>query len=387
MKRVVMVGGTVQPIPPKKGAAVEWWMLQVSRRLAAWEPHIIAIRGEGQSDEEQIDGVTIYRIAVGRAYKRLFQKMTPLDPWPYEKRAAAIARRIGADLVHVHNAPKVYCTIAAALGPERTILHLHNDMAVPCPERLQHAFTPSTYLAGVVRQKYPAATVRVLPNGVDAPLFARAAGGTPRDARIPSGRPVVLYAGRMSPEKGPLVVAQAFAELRKRRPDAFLVLAGEFSVGPATSNRVRYGDDIRRVVAGYAKDALVLGSVTPERMHEIYAQADLVIVPSQFEEPFGMVALEALAAGRPVLAFRRGGLTEFIADGQNGFLMEGTDDRARLAERIDALLGDPAALARVATAARESVAEKYDWSVVARSVEAAYADVLAESHGRREGAA
>ena len=67
--------------------------------------------------------------------------------------------------------------------------------------------------------------------------------------------------------------------------------------------------------------------------------------------------------------------------------MEGTDDPARLAERIDALLGDPAALARVATAARESVAEKYDWSVVARSVEAAYANVLAESHGRREGAA
>jgi len=112
-----------------------------------------------------------------------------------------------------------------------------------------------------------------------------------------------------------------------------------------------------------------------------------VIVPSQFEEPFGMVALEALAAGRPVLAFRRGGLPEFIADGQNGFLMEGTDDPARLAERIDALLGDPASLAGVATAARESVAEKYDWSVVARSVEAAYADVLAESHGRREGAA
>jgi UDP-glucose:(glucosyl)LPS alpha-1,2-glucosyltransferase len=140
-------------------------------------------------------------------------------------------------------------------------------------------------------------------------------------------------------------------------------------------------------VAGYANHALVLGSVTPERMHEIYAQADLVIVPSQFEEPFGMVALEALAAGRPVLAFRRGGLPEFIADGQNGFLMKGTDDPARLAERIDALLGDPASLARVAAAARESVAEKYDWSVVARAVEAAYADVLASRTAEHGGPA
>jgi glycosyltransferase involved in cell wall biosynthesis len=371
-----MVGGTVQPIPPKKGAAVEWWMLQVSRRLSSWEPHIIAIRGDGQSARERIDGVTIHRIAVGRAYKRLFQKMTPLDPWPYEKRAARIAADLGAALVHVHNAPKVYCALAAALGPDRTVLHLHNDMAVPCPELLRHAFTPSAYLGGVVRGKYPAASVRVLPNGVDAPLFARAAQTTGRDARIPAGRRVLLYAGRMSPEKGPLVVAQAFAELRKRRPDAFLVLAGEFSVGPATSNRVRYGDEIRRIVAGYADDALVLGTVTPERMHEIYAQADLVVVPSQFEEPFGMVALEALAAGRPVLAFRRGGLPEFISDGRNGFLMDGTGDPAKLAARIDSLLGDPASLSRVAAAARESVAEKYDWSVVARDVEAAYAAVL-----------
>jgi glycosyltransferase involved in cell wall biosynthesis len=227
----------------------------------------------------------------------------------------------------------------------------------------------------------------VLPNGVDAPLFARAAQTTERDARIPAGRRVVLYAGRMSPEKGPLVVAQAFAELRKNRPDAFLVLAGEFSVGPATSNRVRYGDEIRRVVAGYANDALVLGSVTPERMHEIYAQADLVVVPSQFEEPFGMVALEALAAGRPVLAFRRGGLPEFISDGRNGFLMDGTDDPAKLAVRIDALLGDPASLSRVAAAARESVAEKYDWSVVARAVESAYAAVLSGDAAPGGGAA
>jgi glycosyltransferase involved in cell wall biosynthesis len=382
-----MVGGTVQPIPPKKGAAVEWWMLQVSRRLSGWEPHIIAIRGEGQSARERIDGVTIHRIAVGRAYKRLFQKMTPLDPWPYEKRAARIARDIGADLVHVHNAPKVYCALAAALGSGRTVLHLHNDMTVPCPELLRHAFTPSAYLGGVVRGKYPEASVRVLPNGVDAPLFARAAQTTERDARIPAGRRVVLYAGRMSPEKGPLVVAQAFAELRKRRPDAFLVLAGEFSVGPATSNRVRYGDEIRRMVAGYADDALVLGTVTPERMHEIYAQADLVVVSSQFEEPFGMVALEALAAGRPVLAFRRGGLPEFISDGRNGFLMDGTDDPAKLAVRIDALLGDPASLSRVAAAARESVAEKYDWSVVARAVESAYAAVLSGDAAPGGGAA
>jgi glycosyltransferase involved in cell wall biosynthesis len=260
-------------------------------------------------------------------------------------------------------------------------------MTVPCPERLRHAFTPSAYLAGVVRNKYPGASVRVLPNGVDARLFARAAEMTQRDPRIPGGRPVVLYAGRMSPEKGPLVVAKAFAELRKRRPDCFLVLAGEFSVGPSTSNRVRYGDEIRRTVAGYADDCIVLGSVTPERMHEVYAHADLVVVPSQFEEPFGMVALEALAAGRPVLAFRRGGLPEFIVDGRNGFLMDGTDDPVRLAERIDALLGDPAALAHVASAARECVAERYDWSAVAREVEAAYVQVLAGGDAREKGAA
>ena len=375
MQRVVMVASAVHPIPPSKAAAAEWWMLQSCRRLRGWEPHIVAIAAKGQASVERVEGVTLHRVSIGRAYKRVFQKLTRLDPWPYEKRVGAQVRAIAPAIVHVHNAPRLFCALAGPVDPQRLVLHLHNEVKVACAERVRWCITPSAYLASVVRRTLTAAEVRVVPNGVDVALFGEA---TSRRAALPAtadGKKVIVYAGRMSPEKGPLLLVRAFAVLRQRRDDVFLMLVGEFRHDGPACDRTRYGDEIRRVAVGFAADCSIVGVVPHDHMQDVYALADLVVVPSTFEA-FGMVALEALAAGKPVLAFATGGLPEFIVDGENGFLMPGTDEPLALADRIDALLADPARLERVGQAARASAVD-YDWSVVARRLEAAYAEVLA----------
>ena len=82
-------------------------MYQVCRRLAGFEPHIVCIAADDYPDEEQRDGIFFHRIRMGRLYKRLFQKITRIDPWSYAGRAAALIDRIKPDIVHVHNAPRL----------------------------------------------------------------------------------------------------------------------------------------------------------------------------------------------------------------------------------------------------------------------------------------
>ena len=103
--RIAMINAPIHPIPPMKGAAVEWWMYQVSRRLQTMEPHLLCLAAPGQALEEVSDGIHFHRARIGRAYRRLFQKITRLDPWSYAHRMARRIDRLQPAILHVHNAP------------------------------------------------------------------------------------------------------------------------------------------------------------------------------------------------------------------------------------------------------------------------------------------
>ncbi|MBI5329656.1 MAG: glycosyltransferase [Betaproteobacteria bacterium] len=383
MKRtVVMVAAPIHPIPPRLGAAVEWWMWQVSRRFTRHHAHIVCTWAPGYAREEALEGVRFHRLHLSHLYKRLFQKLTRLDPWGYAARAAARIEAVDADLVHVHNDPELFRRLrAASRNPARRyLLHLHNERDNLQGLEQADLIAVSEYLAGWYRERLPAARIRVVTNGVDLEQFSHAP--LRHEARLrllpglaASQRRVVLFAGRVSPEKGALPLVRALARVMAARDDVAFVLAGEFSQGGAQNRRVRYGEEVRAALAALpAGRALCLGSVSPDRIHEVYACADLVVMPSEFNEPLGMVALEAMAAGAPLLAARRGGLREIVQENRTGFFIpEGGDDA--LASRILSLLDPCPEREAVVAAARAYVAERHGWQTVAVQLEQLYADV------------
>lgn len=103
MKRVVMVTSPVHPVPPLKGAAVETWMYEVSKRLIGFEPHIVSIFHPFYPLREWRDDIFFHRIHFSRIYKRLFQKITKLDPLSYPKRVLRVIDEVKPDIVHIHN--------------------------------------------------------------------------------------------------------------------------------------------------------------------------------------------------------------------------------------------------------------------------------------------
>ncbi len=115
-----------------------------------------------------------------------------------------------------------------------------------------------------------------------------------------------------------------------------------------------------------------LGIVEHGRMPLFYNAADICVVPS-YHESFGLVALEALACGTPVVASRVGGLATTIKDGETGYLIDEPSPEA-FARRLEMLLGDEAIRQRMGDAAPSSVT-KYAWPVVARQVLRVYKEL------------
>ena len=208
----------------------------------------------------------------------------------------------------------------------------------------------------------PRSCVSVVPCGVDTSVFTPAgAGGRPR-----SGRPRLLMLGRLVERKGTEDAIAALARL----PGAELVVAGgprrtELG-GDAEYRRLRAAARAHRV----ADRVTFTGGVARERIPALLRSAD-VVVCAPWYEPFGIVPLEAMACGIPVVATAVGGLTDTVVPGRTGLLVPPRDPAA-LADAIAALLADPSLRAAFGRAGRRRAQHWYDWSRVAAQTETVY---------------
>ena len=185
------------------------------------------------------------------------------------------------------------------------------------------------------------------PHCVDNRFFqAQAAALRPRrhDLRprfgVTDDAPVILFSGKLIAKKQPLALLEAFARVRRERP-CWLLLAGEGSERPAVEERVK-----RHGLPGVR----LAGFLNQSELPAAYAAADLLVLPSGWDETWGLVVNEALNFGLPVVVSDKVGCAEdLVRPGWNGFVV-GHADTAALARAIGALVADPAA--RVAMGAR-----------------------------------
>ena len=379
MPTVLMLSQEVHPIPPLKGAAVEQWIDTVAHGFSEVAPHVVSVPHPDRPDSEMVGGVHYHRIRIGALYRRLFRKITRLDPYSYVDRIVAYASAVRADIIHVHNAPQFVPRLREGIREARLLLHMHNEKAVTSLPPVDVLCGCSRYISewfqarGVVARRFVE-----LPNGVDTGTFCPSGDVARGSARarfeVPGGRFVVLYVGRISPEKGPDLLVEALRQLDRSR--FCLVLAGEWPLGDVRqSARVEFAEALRARLAGI--EVKVLGHFAPEAMPEIYRLGDLLVIPSRFEEPFSMVAIEAMASGLPVLALRKGGMKEYMIDRENAFLLPADVDAAALAKAIEMAAEAPREeLERMARRARAMVESRFTWAHVVRETERLYREML-----------
>lgn len=213
---------------------------------------------------------------------------------------------------------------------------------------------------------HPLPPVRVVPPGY-TPLPAPPPPGT-FALRYGIPGPYVLFVGRLAPNKGLRELVEAFAALAHDDPAVTLVLVGDDGgVEAEVVRQARARDLERRIVrTGYVPDDALLAGA--------FRDAGLFVLPSEYEA-FGLVLLEAMAQGTPVLSTRVGGIPEFVEDGKAGRLVPPHDDFA-LAEALRALWADPEARRRMGAYGRDTVVPRYSWDGLVRELEGIYREVL-----------
>ncbi|MEX2613181.1 MAG: glycosyltransferase family 4 protein [Gaiellaceae bacterium] len=251
----------------------------------------------------------------------------------------------GADLVHAHWLPSGLPALATGKPFVLQLWGTDVELARRVPwafrwlvRRARLVLCPSTALA-VAAGELGAREVRVVPSGVDLP----------NDVAAPEEPPHVLFVGRLSEEKGVTELLEATAGLPR-------VIVGDGPLRDAISDAV--------------------GFVEPRMLGPYYERAAVVVCPSR-REGYGVVAREAMAYGRPVVASAVGGLVDAVEDEVTGLLVPPRDPKA-LRVALERLLADPELRWRLGEAGRKKVRTELSWDEATVATIAAYRDALTQ---------
>lgn len=402
---------------PHTDSSLQLWNRAVSTRLAKdCDVDVYYSATISPSKKGCIDGVN-YRRVFSRWEHRLVKLVylihlklgikRPLfstDLWfpGYALGVALQLRKHKADIVHVYNFPQ-YGALIKHLNPSaQVVLNMHGEILTQVKfanvkarlSKMAHIVSCSDLLTEGIRHKFPELADRcvTVPMGIVLEAFDR-----PDLASRPH-RPFskrLLCVTRLSPEKGPHVLVDAFNLIAQRYPDATLTVVGPEGVSPrgdiadlcldkklVDSFEPFYRGNYlkmleQRVSSEAAPRVKFTGLIPHEEVYRHYAESDIYVSPTYYES-FGMSIIEAMAAGLPVVACRGGAVTDFVVDNQNGLLAD-VGAPSGLADAVGKFFSDPQLRESLASSAKEMVRKRYSWNNIASSLMDVYRGVRHES--------
>ena len=388
MRTVAHLLPNYNPFPPRYPAGTELRVAEVSRRQQRYRPVVICGGFSGQPSSEREGLLSIERIHFGRVYRRLFQKLTRLDPWPYGRRMWRRIESCGADLIHIHNEPKLLAMLAENLEQRHrpVIVHVANDKPIgrsliPLVQRWVacSAFMARWLVDEVGVEK---SSVDIIYTGVDVtnrpPRWQlRASERAELRARygIDDNTFVFVFAGRLVKEKGVSEMLDAFEQLDKRRPVVLLIAGNVRDSSDPKNEKAVYGRMVTARMAGM-RGVHWVGSLHPNEMHEFLLCGDAFLLPSLWHDPFPTVMLEAAIAGLPIIAGRRGGITEFLDGCPSVPMLDDPGDSMALAEAMKALIANPDGGVTAGRWLNAKVSAHFDWRRVTDEFEDLYDRLL-----------
>jgi len=351
------------------------------------EVHVVTLDFPGTPSYEEVDGVKVYRTAAELGHPN-FVTWALLFNHFMEKRVADISQQVSFDLVHVHD----WLTAPAGVSfkhyikkPMVATLHsteygrsgLHN----PESYAIDGIEWWATYEASKVivtsgsmkkelceHFRLPQEKVEVIPNGIDLTKYWGSVDRWSVRSRygVQPNEKLVLCVGRLVPQKGVEHLIWAIPIIIQRYPEAKFIVVGDgwlkdYLEGLAQSTGYRW----KITFTGFLPDQEVVALMT---------SADVLVVPSIYE-PFGIVALEGMAAGVPVVVSQVGGLAEVIEHDRTGvFVYPGNSDS--IAWGVDRVLSNIGHARWLTQNAREMVQKTYSWETIAMKTVKVYEEVV-----------
>jgi glycogen(starch) synthase len=376
--------------PPLIEGGLARHVRKLSEQLVAAgvEVHVLSRGDESMPAEQEVDGVWVHRVREPTRPRDLGEFVTWVEHMNGDMLAAGVelGDRFDFDLVHGHDwlvavagdhlarrfrCPLVVTIHATEFGRHQGWVDKHPQSYIHGVEhwmanRAEAVITCSHYMREHVADVYglDESRVSVIPNGID-PLDLQPVDDLARlRARYAApGERLIVLVGRLVYEKGFQLALEALPGLLERLGNVRFLVAGSGT----------HEQELRRQATDLGLDGhgTFLGWIGDDVLHSLYRIADLCVVPSLYE-PFGLVALEAMASGCPCIVADTGGLREIVPEDERVGLRFNGGDAEHLAVMVERLLTDGPLRERLVAEASEHVLS-FDWADVARQTAAVYA--------------
>lgn len=389
-------------------------ILETSKRLLVMghKTEVLCTMATAKTDSDSIDGLSIRRfryfypyIGLSREAKHVLDKKGG-SPFSFQL-MRAIKRLPDLDLIHLHTGNRIG-GIGRHVAKKRGIpyvVSLHGGVFDMPQEEAASLAAPTKgafdfgkalgwwvgsrrvlqdanailcvgyHESQLTQEHFPDKRVVYLPNGADTQRFARGDGpGFRRKHTIPNDARIVLTVARIDSQKNQLLPVRTLPELLKMAPNTHVLLIGN------VTNRAYHEKLVQAVKKSNveAHVTIIPGIAAGSReLVDAYHAANVFLLPS-IHEPFGIVVLEAWAAGLPVIASNVGGIPHFVDNGKDGLLFDPDDERSFL-DAFAAILRDKTFSANLAANGRNKARAEYDWDIMARRLVGIYEEVLDEN--------
>jgi phosphatidylinositol alpha-mannosyltransferase len=339
--------------------------------------HQVWILAPSSGDEDVLEAnvIKVSGMVVPVPFSGSIARIT-VSPRAY-RRVKNILKEYRFDIIHIHE-PMMPLLPLAVLRHSKAVnvgtFHAYREshpgyeygkrLLEPFFNRLDGKIAVSPAARDLVAHYFPGEYV-IIPNGIDVERFGSR---TVRPIeRYMDGRPNILFVGRLEKRKGFEYLLRAFVQVKVAVPGVRLLVVGAFD----KEDKAPYVQFARK---HGLHEVRFIGYVSSDDIPRYYRTAHVFCAPSTGFESFGIVLLEAMAAGVPIVASKIPGYCHVLTDGREGLMVEPGDPEA-LAQALIWLLRHPGERARMGAAGRQT-AQEYDWCKIARQVVGYYDELL-----------
>jgi glycogen(starch) synthase len=352
------------------------------------EVHLFTLDFPGSPNYEEMDGVKVYRASTELGHPNFLTWVLLFNHF-LTKRVADVTSTVDFDVMHVHDWLAAFSGISFKHYMKKPmVLTVHStevgraqglhspdsfsingiewwamyeaDRVIVCSQSMKNEICNHFNL--------PWEKVDVIPNAIDATKYQISVdrGAVRQRYGVGYGEKLILCVGRLVPQKGIEYFIRAIPSIAKRYPEAKFVIVGEGWSRDILEAEARAGGQNRKIqFTGFASDREVINLMT---------SADVLVVPSVYE-PFGIVALEGMATGVPVVASKVGGLSEVIEHDRTGLFVYPRNPES-IAWGIDRVLSDPDHAKWLTENAKDKLHKAYSWEAVAMKTVEVYRKVV-----------
>jgi spore coat protein SA len=372
------------PIPSSRSSSVETVVeMQTNILQNDVDFTIFGKKAKGMASTENQGNISFIRFTYQNWTRYLTKVITKLS-------------KLNPDIIQIENRPKYIPIIRNKFQKVPIWLSLHSTMfissphiekekLISCLHQADKIIVNSHFLKNYLIVQTGCEANKVIVNylGVDIRQF-QSKWSIDQKSKIENfikqlnleGRKIVLFVGRLRKIKGIHKILQAMPSIIQAVPDTILIIAGSAFYG--SERRTSYVDKLHALAKDFPEHVKFMSFIPHAEIHVWFEAAEVVLVPSIGHEAFGLVNVEAMACGVPVIATNIGGMPEVIEHGRTGYLINTQNIEVELSNCVIQLLNNPKRIKRLGLNSIDRVKENFTWEKSANRILQLYNQIVSE---------